>query len=307
MKKLSNLEFIERSKLIHSNLYDYSKTRYIGMKYKVTIICNIHGEFWTNPGDHINKRRGCPKCSMNYKDDLISFTSKANKIHSNKYLYNEYINSFTKIKIICPEHGEFFQTPNNHINLKNGCPECKKVKLNLLNKNKNYIKDFILVHGDKYDYSKVKYINNKTSVEIICPKHGKFFQTPSRHFNNGQGCPKCHVSKGELQIIKYFEENNIEYESQKRFDACRNTRTLPFDFYIPSINTCIEYDGEQHFKSIDFFGGVKNLKQIQKNDCIKNSFCKTNGIELLRIAFNEDCLKKIKNFYSKKITTITNN
>ena len=124
----------------------------------------------------------------------IDFIEKAIKIHGNKFDYSkvEYVNSKTKVCIICPKHGEFWQLPNNHLQGK-GCLKCKYDKLK--KKQNISINDFITkakeIHGGKYDYSKVEYVNNSTKVCIICPEHGEFYQTPKHHINRGQGCPKC--------------------------------------------------------------------------------------------------------------------
>ena len=127
------------------------------------------------------------------KYDLKIFIEKAKNIHKDKYDYSrvEYIDSKTKICIICPKHGEFWQTPANH--LKGcGCPKCSFKKLSdlKLKTTNKFIEDAKNIHGDKYDYSKVEYKDNKTKVCIICPKHGEFWQNPNSHLQ-GCKCPKC--------------------------------------------------------------------------------------------------------------------
>src|SRR3990167_6862326 len=116
------------------------------------------------------------------------FINKANKIHNYKYDYSEvaYLNSKTKIKIICKEHGIFKQRPDSHLN-GNGCKKCANIKKN--NKNK-FIKQAKEIHNSKYNYCNVNYINNKTKIKIICKKHGTFEQTPNNHLH-GFGCIKC--------------------------------------------------------------------------------------------------------------------
>lgn len=121
------------------------------------------------------------------------FIKKAKNIHGDKYDYSkvEYLNSRTKICIICPEHGEFWQTPNSHLDGQ-GCPSCgerKRAEKKTLTKDE-FIKKAIKRHGNKYDYSKVEYINSDTKVKIICPKHGEFLQAPGLHLY-GHACPKC--------------------------------------------------------------------------------------------------------------------
>jgi very-short-patch-repair endonuclease len=156
------------------------------------------------------------------------------------------------------------------------------------------------IHGEKYDYSKVNYINNYTKIEIFCFKHGSFWQIPYNHLR-GKGCPICRNSKGELKIYNFLKENDIPFIQQKWFKNCRNditNRVLRFDFYIPSKNLLIEYDGKQHFVSKGYIGSFicseDTLKNIKLKDEIKNEFVKNNNIDLLRISY-----KKI--YYINKI------
>ena len=149
------------------------------------------------------------------------FIEKARKVHGNKYDYSKvnYINSQTKVCIICPEHGEFWQRPNSHLN-GNGCPKCSgKYKYTT----KEWIDVAIKIHGDKYDYSKVEYINNHTKVCIICPDHGEFYMLPTSHIYQKQNCPKCALlnasenrRKTKEQFIKESKKvHNNKYDYSK--------------------------------------------------------------------------------------------
>ncbi len=158
------------------------------------------------------------------------FIEKAIIIHNNKYDYSkvEYVNKRTKVCIICPEHGEFWQTPRNHL-LGCGCFRCSQKNKSLISANKNrttlgeFIRKAKEIHGDKYDYSKVKYINAKTKVCIICPEHGEFWQTPNVHISGGNGCPKCGFKQsGESNkdntkswIEKAIKIHGIKYDYSK--------------------------------------------------------------------------------------------
>jgi len=125
-------------------------------------------------------------------------------------------------------------------------------------------------------------------IKIICNDHGIFKQSASKHLNSVQGCPECKtISKGENKIMKILSKNNIEYTKEHSFEDCKNINKLPFDFYIPSKNIIIEYDGIHHFKSVDFFGGEKELKHRQKLDKIKDKYCEKNNIYLIRIPYTE--------------------
>jgi len=125
-----------------------------------------------------------------------------------------------------------------------------------------------------------------------------FPQIPANHLK-GVGCPKCQNSKGENSIEKHLKENNIQFENQKTFSDCKHILLLPFDFYLPKHNICIEYDGEQHHKSIKHFGGDKKFQRTKYNDKIKTEYCKQNNIQLIRIPYTE--FKNIESILNKSI------
>ena len=284
-KKLTINEFIEKSKLIHGNKYDYSKSEYKGSNSKICIICPEHGEFWQTASNHIRGQE-CPKCSFEKRSvkclsNTAEFVDKAKKIHNNKYDYSKvnYIDAKTKVCIICPEHSEFWQTPNSHLN-GHGCYQCGMISC-IPNGMSTY--EFIdkakKIHGNAYDYSMVEYVNTHTKVCIICPEHGEFWQTPNCHLD-GKGCPKCRESHLERDIRFLLDKNSIAYEYRKKnFEWLKG---LELDFFLPDYNIAIECQGEQHFKPVSFGGDKieKYNKQI-KLDKLKLDKCKNNGVELL--------------------------
>ena len=150
-------------------------------------------------------------------------------------------------------------------------------------------------HHNKYNYSKVKYVDSKTKVEIICPEHGSFLQSPNNHLS-GNGCPLCNISHGEKMISSILTDLKIEYIREYIFSDCINIKPLRFDFYLPEYNICIEYDGVQHFKPILFWKGEEGFKITVQNDLIKNEYCSKNKIKLLRIKYTE---KNIENISTK--------
>ena len=281
--KYTTEKFIEKAKQVHGDIYDYSKVNYVDSHTKVCIICPEHGEFWQKPDNHLNGW-GCKKCGLKISSEKRKLTKenfilKAREIHGWKYDYSkvEYVDNSTKVCIICPEHGEFWQTPNNHLN-GYGCQLCgKNIVGEKLRKNiETFINDSREVHGDKYDYSKVKYKNNKIKVCIICPEHGEFWQTPNDHLD-GCGCPSCNEYKLEKEIKDFLIENNINFESQKRF-SWLGLQSL--DFYLPDYNVGIECQGIQHFEPKDFFGGEKAFKEQVERDIKKYQKCLHNNIKL---------------------------
>ena len=213
-------KFIEKANKIHNHKYDYNKVQYNGSQVKVCIICSEHGEFWQKPADHA-RGNGCPICANKKRGDKKRYTKnnfikKSIEVHGDKYDYSkvEYINVNTKVCIICPEHGEFEQIPMNHI-IGQGCPKCAGRGLNT----KEVVKKFREIHGEYYDYSKVEFIGMHNKVCIICPEHGEFWQTPSKHII-GQGCKQCaHSDNGFNKrmtqnefIMKANKTHNNKYD-----------------------------------------------------------------------------------------------
>lgn len=293
-------EFITRANECHNNRYDYSLVNYTTAKTKVKIICKKHGVFEQRAEHHLNGV-GCKKCffeklSALFKSNTDNFIRKADIIHNHQYDYSKtnYINVCTKVKITCPIHGEFKQTPNAHLG-GSGCLKCSYIKRNEKT-TEQFIKEAKLTHKNKYDYSMAKYDGAKKKIKIICPIHGIFEQTPTNHISGKQGCPLCKKSHGELTIENFFKNNNIIYEPQKRFNNCKYIKPLPFDFYIPEYNTCIEFDGKQHEKSIKYFGGNIEFEKRKIKDKIKTEYCKANNIPLIRISY-KDNIEKLLNLF----------
>lgn len=356
--------FIEKAIKVHGNKYNYSKVEYINAYTKVCITCPIHGEFWQVPHDHL-KGAGCKICgkiknSNALKMTMDLFLEKARNIHGDKYNYSkvQYIDYNTKVCIICPIHGEFYQTPNNHIQGQ-GCPHCGKIKFitskkytldkfiekakkiygekyeysdigfidlnhdvtikcplhGFFNKKAKYFLDghscptcariatvnsiknttskFIekakKVHGDKYDYSMVEYVNNKTKVRIICPIHDEFEQTPDDHLQ-GKGCPKCEkqISKAENEIYDFCcSYIGIENVNQRNRDIIKPQE---LDIYLPSLKCAIEYNGLRWHS--DKYCKDRNYHLNKLNAC------KDKGIKLLQI-FEDEYINKKDIVYNK--------
>ena len=281
MKKYE--KFIEKCLLKYNQLYDYSKVNYINSITKVEIICKIHGSFFVRPDAHLRKV-GCSKCNGGIKYNTENFIIKAKVIHGNRYDYSNvnYRNSLTKIEIKCHKHGIFHILPKNHL-IGQGCADCAHTKQKTT---EIFLKEAILIHGNKYDYSNTKYINNRVKIQIKCDKHGIFYQNPKDHLN-GHGCSNCSESIGEKMILTILIENNIKFIRQHTFNNCRGIKKkLPFDFYLPDYNILIEFDGKQHFESIEIFGGKIEFEKLKINDDKKNRYCFDNNIKLFRIKYN---------------------
>lgn len=296
--------YINNANIIHNNRYDYSLIEFNGVMNKVKIKCPEHDVWEVTLDNHINKKSGCPKCKGRNKTKEEKL-SEANIIHNNNYDYS-YIegnqlktNQRVKIKhISCGT--EFYNSWDNHINKKQGCPKCNKsgrkkltiggIKLKITNLN-----------NTEYEYNWESYAGYYKKIQIRCPKHGWFEQQISNHLM-GQKCPKCVRSTGEETIEKLLKLYNTNYTTQKTFEGCVNPKTqyrLRFDFYISDLNLCIEYDGELHYKSVEHFGGDETLDKSIYLDNIKNQYCKGNNINLLRISYLE--INNIKNIIHERL------
>ena len=375
-RKSTTPEFIEKALKIHGNKFDYSKVEYTGSHTKVCIICPEHGDFYQKPTNHLSGN-GCKKCAYQYSHGKYRLTSfetflkKALKIHGSKYDYSKVVwkNTYTKITIICPIHGEFTQVPQNHIRLKCGCRKCgreiAKSKVNKYN-TEYFLKHAKKVHGnkydysksqcfnatdkveincpvhgkfkqianqhlqghgcpkcnfdqmakdrsmgkelfiskakeligEKYDYSKVEYINGQKKVCLICPKHGEFEVTPNSHLSRKSGCPTCKESRLERELASILDKQNIKYERQKKFKWLGRQS---LDFYLQEHNIAIECQGSQHFKPVDFAGkGEKWANQLFKKnikrDDIKLKKCLANNIKMIYAIDNEEYLENKYHF-----------
>ncbi len=286
--KLTTNEAISRCKITHGDKYDYSSSLYVNADTKLKIICKVHGEFLQRYSDHV-KGRGCSKCGGVAKLDTTSFIAKAVNIHGDKYDYSKvcYVNTETPITITCFFHGEFFQTPHQHLQGQ-GCSECGKAKTasSHLLSHGQFLEKAKKIHGSKYLYL-VEYVNQHQHIKILCNTHGEFCQKPKEHLR-GNGCPVCKESHGEREIRKILDLYEIKYLAQHSFDECRNVNRLYFDFYLPDKNVCVEFDGRQHFIPIKKWGGKKALEEIQIRDRIKEKYCLDNNIRLVRIKYDEN-------------------
>lgn len=291
-------DFIEKAKQVHGDRYDYSKVEYKGCKEKVCIICPVHGEFLQVARIHL-MGCGCKKCHLsNETKTTEQFIAEAKKVHGDKYDYSkvEYVNAKTKICIICPVHGEFWQTPNDHLNGK-GCKICKteKIKGILTKTTKQFIAEAKKIHGDKYDYSKVEYLNSHTKICIICKKHGEFWQMPYEHLN-GKGCKICRESRMEKLVAFVLKNNNINFIQQKKFEWL-GLQSL--DFYLPKYNIAIECQGIQHYKPVSFGSSIHTKDEmfelVKKRDKIKKELCLEHGIKIFYFSTEVCASNVIKN------------
>lgn len=305
-------KFIEKAVKKHGDKYDYSKVEYINNRTKVCIICPEHGEFWQTPDKHLIGE-GCPKCcKQNRKYSTDEFIKQAKLIHGDKYDYAKTKygkNKNEKVIITCREHGDFEITPSSHLN-GSGCKYCT---LGNIFSTEDFINKARLIHGERYSYYKSIYINAYTPITISCKIHGDFLQDSAHHINRKQGCPEC-AKLYRISETKLYEEIKKRI-NEEVIHSYKNKNILgkqELDIFIPKYNIGIEFQGEQHFKPIDFggYGEQKSISLFNDNvnrDIKKKDACEKNGITILYFSetSNDNFLgEKIYHSYDELISVI---
>lgn len=190
---------IECSHELYGDKYTFENVECPTRNLTIEITCPIHGTFKRTTQSFLDGKE-CPHCvkerpkpnDIRQQTAATSFVDKARAVHGDKYDYSkvEYVNNKTLVCIICPEHGEFWQSPSKHLS-GHGCPQCAGT---MKKTTEQFVEKATDIHNGKYGYSKAKYVNHLTPVTIICPEHGEFTMTPKNHLK-GQGCPKCKMTR----------------------------------------------------------------------------------------------------------------
>lgn len=224
-----------------------------------------------------NKYR-CKYCSLLESSELLK----------NKKIKLLEINS-KKIKLEC-NNGHIYTQDKSNLLSGRGCNECRIIN-KVINKD-DLISLFNNIHGDYFKYNIDNFKNVHCKIDITCRKGHEFKQKVSNHLQ-GKGCSICRESSGERFISNYLDKKSIFYIRQKKFKDCFHKSSLPFDFYLPDMNTLIEYDGIQHFEPVSIFGGTKEFEKTKIRDKIKNEYCKLKNIHLIRISYLEDIEERL--------------
>lgn len=216
-------EIIKRFTARHGDRYDYSSVPDGDTKVaeKVYIVCPEHGVFEQRIQDHF-RGKGCLQCSNANPGSIESFIEKAENVHGKRYDYSKavYLGAREKLEIVCREHGPFWAAPTNHHRGK-GCPKCGDIKAGRKRRaeaKQSFEQRARAVHGSKYDYSKVRYVRAAEKVEIVCTKHGSFWQAPNSHVY-GTGCPYC---------AQESRSRNASEVSEKHYKKTRGARCAAF-------------------------------------------------------------------------------
>ena len=269
-----------------------SKEEYIDASQRLSIKCSkghISNVLYYN---FTNKNQICKKCNIDNRarNQRIPYQKIVDYVDSIGYELitseEDYIDTKHYVFVNC-DKGHIHKTKIN--SLKNGkrCKECSterasKKRIIPYEKRKEFVESFgYKLLTPKEDYGK---LHDKYLFE--CNNKHKYQATLS-DFQQGCRCPVCNLYKGEEKVKLILEKYNIDYIAQYKFDDCKFYHRLPFDFYLPEYNVCIEYDGKQHFQFVNTWGGYDEFVNRKIRDTIKNEYCKNNGIKLIRIPYWE--------------------
>lgn len=274
---------------------------YIGANKRILHKCKYCGKEWFICPSDILEEKSCRECACK------RFGAKVRKLHTQYVdeLFNinpniepieDYINTDTSILHRCKICRHIWSIKPNHTLRGHGCPICgfKSMADSKRKPQEQYIQELFYVNPSIEVIG--EYVNYTTPLLHRCKKCGNEWEAKPMHTMRGHGCTSCNESHGERGISVWLDNNMIEYIPQYRFDDCRDRYPLPFDFYLPQHNICIEYNGRQHYESIDFFGGEDAFKVRQQHDNIKKNYCQNNDISLLCISYQQDIKEELNKF-----------
>lgn len=242
--------------------------------------------FEMSPNHFLKDGRRCSYCYHGNAKSEDKFIDDFNKVSNGNYCcLDSYHRENSKIRVKHLKCGTVFET-TPHMFLRGiGCPDCFGNKRKTTEQFKNEV---IKLTNGEFECKSI-YRNSKSKVTIFHNKCKKYYKVSPHDFLQGNRCPYCKQSKGEMTIASILDRHNISYEIQKIFKDCGNDRQrMPFDFYLNDYNLLIEYDGIQHYKEVKYFGGKAKLDNQKKRDKIKDDYANNNNINLLRVPYYLD-------------------
>lgn len=291
--------FVEELEKINPNIELLSD--YVNTNNEIRCRCKIDGHEWNGRPLDLLKGKGCQVCGHKRvwetrgRKTTSDFIKEMKPINSNIQILGEYKGAHKLIKCKCLiDDCEWESYACNLLNKTAGCPECRKIRL----REAQAFSDDEFENRLKSTNENIelldKYVNTHTKIRFKCKTHNCIFVTTPTNFlyKNGRGCPYCSQSSGEKKMVKILEDRGFNIQQQKMFDDCRYIDRLKFDAYDIDNNVAYEYQGEQHYKPIDFAGkgqtwAEEEHKVVQKRDSIKAEYCKKNNIPLIEIPYWE--------------------
>lgn len=297
----TNEDIVQKMYDLVGNEYTKLDNSYSNVDTKFKIKHNKCGHEYEIAWNSFQRGVRCPKCAGKYRYTDNEISELVAEMTNGEYTkLSEYKNNKTKFKIKHNTCGHEYEVIWGHFKRGSRCPKCSGLmKLT----NEEIVKRIYELVGDEYTKLDDSYKNASTKFKIKHNTCGHEYKVRWNDFKQGYRCPKCNQSKGEKFIADYLTNQHISFTPQIRFSDCKYKNTLPFDFAILDsemrVKALIEFDGEQHYKSVEIWGGEEALKEVQLRDQIKNEYCKEHNLPLLRIRFDEDIEEKLNLFLNK--------
>lgn len=276
--------------------------KYVDSHTKIAFRCKeCNNTVYASP-TNVLSGKGCVYCrseksKKRYMNSHEKFVSDAAVKNPNVTILGRYDGYKNSVKVLCNKHNRIY-FPKAAVVLRGcGCEECLKENISI--KNRSTVDYFLEKSKKNSPHLEVvepnKYVNARTMMKVRCKIHGNTFSAVAEHIADGMtNCPICAMSSGEHCVALFLDGNGYEYKTQYIPEDGELGR-MRFDFYIPKINTIVEYDGAQHFKPVGHWGGEEALARQKKSDQIKNDYCAKKGINLIRIPYTEkDVAKYLK-------------
>ena len=273
---------------------------------KIMVQHNICGcRYTVIPKAFLNGNR-CPECNPARKLTTKEFKAKIAKLpEGNEYkLESEYIGHHNKIRLTHLICGTTYEVTASDFIKGRRCRKCVfNSKIKSQEEWEKQVKDltgndYIFLEPYVRDDVKIRYRHNTCGFEHT--------MTPN-NFINGTRCVSCSESSGEANIRRFLTESGIEFESQKRFKELRAIKPLSYDFYLPSLNVLIEFQGEQHYRPIEFFGGESRYKLQKQYDTLKKNYADSKGMSLIEVSYKENTYPKVTSYLALAMAKLANN
>lgn len=291
--KKTDAQFRHDVKSLVGNEYEFLEP-YQGSLTKIKVKHNKCGKVYEVVPSNFLRGTRCPYCLINDKTKTdAQFKKEVQALVGDEYTFLEpYVNNHAKLQVRHNKCDNIYKVKPNDFLTGRRCPYCaghiKKTNLQF----KQEVYDLV---GDEYKFLD-SYVNNNTKLRVKHSKCGNVYSVSPSNFKQGYRCPYCSSPRGEDIINKILKSLNIKYEYQKTFDDLKDINLLSYDFYIPSQNILIEYQGIQHYQPVDVFGGETEFSIQQKHDQMKSEYAKSNNYCLIAIPYTEDTFSKIKKY-----------
>lgn len=277
---------------------------YHGLSVPITVKCPNNHIFDINfsvfKKRETNNKYFLNKCEFCFKEKQIDKAKKRCEELEYTLLTTKYTDRNMKLDIICDKEHEWHPTYENFMRNNAKCLTCNNILLGI---NQRLSIEKVKSIVEEYDYKLISdYKNNQELITLLCPNN-HIYKTSLSNFIAGKRCSTCSMSSGEQEIYRVLKKYNINLLAQYTFKDCKDINPLPFDFYLPDHNSCIEFDGRQHYTNINFFYKTnENFQDRVKKDNIKTQYCKDNNIKLIRIPYWD--FDNIENILCKELNLI---